>query len=757
MTSEKINDEIKEIKPTTPINHREIIEALLREKRIEEKYLFPFVRKIISEGLNRMPAFKIDLYNLDIQLLDLFRRDPIEFLNYFKKELYNRLSFEPEIKELIKTFNLKPNELHIVPIAKDFENIIPRIIDLSKNLTRFKNIFTYFNCRYMNIGIDKSLGFNWIKYQCPVCGSEFEKYYNNNIDTKIRKPDLCTKPKCHNKDFIIIGSDSFEIGSFLIEDVDIRKRNFISCYILQNFDYFIEKVKSINLNEEVEILGILQINYSDLVTRKETQKFDYYLEVFDINPKKMKTLDDNIIKTLEEKLKNERGYFEKLIDATHLLTYLIDIYFPIKLIASMCFITGGTWNHESNIRNTLNSIIAGPKNTYKSSIARNLESIIGKRHFLVYEVNKDMTKAGLIGTTQRVQNSINPIIRYGLLVLYSNGTIFLDESQKISMEILDTLRCLEKGSAGGVQDGVYFEGETKDSIILSQNCVLNRDGSYNAYEPLIKNLGWGDKNSESLLERFDLLYIIPTPDTFIKGRILDNEKKISEKKMLNEIAKDLEIDDYEFPKEIKSIKHKIESLLRHYYHKSKEKYKEIKLLEKDKDILRKLYRDVLIGKKDQFKTDTDLNIRSLNICYKVLKSLVALNFDNEVNNSTFNYFSQRCMKLIIPFRDSKLIETKTINIDKIFQEIISIIEPEEITTKELLLEISKYIKRTFYNDSTDEVFNEDIPSFIGTGYTFAENYKLKKLLKNNEDWLNQREYVIESGKGKRKVTTIKKI
>ena len=334
-----------------------------------------------------------------------------------------------------------------------------------------------------------------------------------------------------------------------------------------------------------------------------------------------------------------------------------------------------------------------------------------------------MTKAGLIGTTQRVQNNINPIIRYGILVLYSNGTIFFDESQKINMETLETFRCLEKGDAGVLQDGVHFEGETKDSIILSQNCVLNRDGSYNAYESLITNLGWGDKNSESFLERFDLLYIIPTPDTLIKSRILDNEKKISEKKMLNEIAKDLEIDDYDFPKEIKSIKHKIEYILRHYYHKSKEKYKEIKLLEKDKDILRKLYRDVLIGKKDQFKTDTDLNIRSLNICYKVLKSLAALNLDNEVNNSTFNYFSQRCMKLILPFRDSKLIETKTIDIDQIFQEIISMIEPEEITTKELLLEISKYIKRTFYNDKTNEIFNEYITSFIGTGYTFAENYK----------------------------------
>ena len=294
MTFEKVKD----LEPSKPINYRTLIEDLLREKIIEDKYVFPFVRKLISGGIDRFPAFKIELDNLGIQLLELFQNEPIKFLDYFKKELYNRLSFEPEIKELIKIFNLKPNELHIVPIAKDFENIIPRIIDLSKNLTRFKNIFTYFNCRYMNIGIDKSLGFNWIKYQCPVCGSDFTKYYSNNIDTKIRKPDHCTQPKCHNKDFIIIGSDSFEIGTFLIEDIDIRKRNFISCYILQNFDYFIEKIKSINLNEEVEILGILQINYSDLVTRKETQRFDYYLEIFDINLKRMKTLDNNITKTL---------------------------------------------------------------------------------------------------------------------------------------------------------------------------------------------------------------------------------------------------------------------------------------------------------------------------------------------------------------------------------------------------------------------------------------------------------------------------
>lgn len=747
-------------KQTEPIHYENHIDYFLREPRIEDKYIKPMINEIISKSLDFIPEFRIELRDLDKILIELFHNEPKRFVEYIQKELYRRLTFEADIGEFLKENSIKSNDLHIIPDPMELEILIPTIDDLSINLTNYKGKFCRYIGRYMNIGIDKSVWFNWIAYRCNTCNSEFEKsYFSNIINTRINKPKYCIKPKCRNKDFEIISSDSFEVGSFIIEDLDLRKTgNYKICYIFQNIDYFIEKIKAINLNEEIEVVGILNINYFDLETiGRGKQKFDYYIEVFDIKPKRIKLIDDNIVKTLRKKLIEQPSYFERLIDCIHPLTYLIDIYYPIKLASSFSFLSGGSWNRLSNIRDTINSIIAGAKSTYKSSILRNFEELIGKRHFLVYEVNKDMTKAGLIGTTERDPTKIRPTVRYGILPLYSDNTLVFDEAQKINSEILDTFRCLEKGSSGGIQDGIYFEGETKESIVLAQNFVKNDDGSYNAYNSLFDNLGWADKNSESRLERFDFLYIIPKPDIFIKARTLDNEEKISKGVLLKEIAKDLEIEDYEFPKKINTIRGKIGYILFTFFHKAKEIYRKTKLTEKNKEILRELYRIALTDKENPFETETDINIRSLNICYKSLKVLASLRLDINVNERDFNYFKQKSMKLIIPFRNSNLIETKTIDINEIFREAFKTILKEEISIKNHIDSIRAYIKRRWYNDETNERFEIEILDFIGQGDRLNNNYEYRKLLRNNENWLKEQGYYIESKRGKGNITVIRKL
>lgn len=761
MTSEKINDEIKESKSSKPINYREIIKDLLREPRIEKKYIKPIVDEIISEGLEIMPKLKIELRDLNNEfLIELFRNKPKRFLEDLREELYNRIKFEEGIIEILEKYSIKSEDLDIIPDSTELELLIPTIKDLSINLTKYKERFCRFIGRYMNIGIDKTIGFNYIEFKCTSCLTEFKKYYLNSIDYRTNKPSFCMNRKCNSKIFEIIDEDSFEIGHFILSDLDFKKTGQgKACYILRNIDYFLEKIRTINLCEEVQILGIPHIKYSELTTRRETQRFDYYIEVFDIEPKKIKIFDKSIIKKLGEKLELDNSYFEKLIDAIDALTYFIDIYYPIKLLNCMTFVSGGSWNFKDNIRNTLNGIIAGPKSTYKSSIVRRLESAIGSRHFLVYEVNKEMTKAGLIGTTQRDSNKIVPIIRYGILPIYSNGTIIFDESQNITMNSLDTLRCLEKGDIAGLQDGVHFEGATLESIVLIQNLVLNKDGSYNAYENLFKNLGWDDRGSESRLERFDLLYIIPIPDTFIKLRTLRNEERLSKGILLEEIARDLGLEDYIFPKEIKTYRDKIRYLHFHYLHKAKELYKGVSISEDYKDILRNLYKNVLTNKEDKFKTDTDVNIRSLNICYKILKSLASLRFKEKVEKTSFNYFKKRCMRLIIPFRESELIKTKTIDMNEVFKETFmkEISSKEEITIKEFIDSIKAYIKRTYYNDVSDELFGDEINDYIDSGNTLEDNYEFRKLLKNNEDWLKKQDFFIDSKRGRGKLTVIRKL
>jgi len=757
-------------KPGKPIRYKELWGDFFRTHKNEEKYVKPTIKHITSGNFNFVSPLMLELRDLPEVLIKRFKKSPEKFIDETQKALHDRLLFDIDVKETFERFLIRPKDIHIIPDSIGFESLTPKINDLTLNKTKFKGTLCCFEGRYMTIGLDKSIGFNTIEYWCPVCGKTFEKLYKNNVDEKIKGPNFCVTPRCKNKtDFERLDSNTFEIGFFRIDDIDFKRAgNYLDCYILNNIDFFIEKIKNINISEEVEVLGILRVNYSDLKTRKEKQKFEYWLEVFDIRPKRTKFLNESIIKQLKTKLENDNSYFEKLIDAIHPLTYFIDIYYPIKLLSVMTFITGGSWNDKDNIRDSLNCVIAGPKSTYKSSINRQMESIIGKRYIIVHEVNKEMTKAGLIGTTQRESNRIMPMIRYGVLVLYSNGTIVFDEAQKIRPNILDVLRCLEKGSVGGLQDAL-FDGPARSSLILSQNCTINSDGSFNPKgrvspeeevknpkEVLFDNLGWLSSNSESRLERFDLLYVIPVPDTFVKLRTLDNEEGISKGILLEDIANDLELDFYDFPKELVTIRKKIEYILFHYLHKAKEVYRRIELLESNKDVLRSLYRNALIGKEDRFKTDTDVNIRSLNICYKVLKSLSSLRFMEKVENTSFNYFRKKCMRFIIPFRDSELIKTRQIDMNQIFKDIFLEMAKVEVNTKDFIDEITGYIKRTYYNDKSDDVFEEEIKDYIGLAYNLRKNYYFDKLLKNNEKWLNEQNYFIESGQGKGKHTIIKK-
>jgi len=226
----------------------------------------------------------------------------------------------------------------------------------------------------------------------------------------------------------------------------------------------------------------------------------------------------------------------------------------------------------------------------------------------------------------------------------------------------------------------------------------------------------------------------------------------------DEIAKDLELADYDglIPKIYDTPLRKIEYILFNFFHKANSLYKECIIPEKIKNVIRNLYRSVLQDKEDKFQTDTDVNIRSLNICYKVLKAITCLNLNNYVHERAFQYLRKNCMKLIIPFRDSDLIDTKSIDMNEIFKETISNAKKDELTIKESIEAIKLLIKRRFYNDKSEDEFNAEITNYIGDGERLDENYEFRKLLKNNESWLNKKGFIIESKRGKGNITKIKK-
>ena len=94
--------------------------------------------------------------------------------------------------------------------------------------------------------------------------------------------------------------------------------------------------------------------------------------------------------------------------------------------------------------------------------------------------------------------------------------------------------------------------------------------------------------------------------------------------------------------------------------------------------------------------------------------------------------------------------------NQIFKDIFLEMAQVEVDIKDFIDEIIGYIKRTYYNDKSDDVFWEEIKDYIGLAYNLRDNYYFDKLLKNNEKWLNEQNYFIESGQGKGKHTIIRK-
>ena len=156
-----------------------------------------------------------------------------------------------------------------------------------------------------------------------------------------------SKRNCGSKEFEALSYETYEIGRFMIGDLNktdsvLYRKGFI----FRNLAYFRRKVREISIGEEVEVVGILKVDSS---------KFnigipDYFIDVMDIKPIKEKETDVQICEIIKDKICHDYFYFEKLIDSIHPLTYGINLYFPIKFLYSLAYLTGGSWNNNSNIR-----------------------------------------------------------------------------------------------------------------------------------------------------------------------------------------------------------------------------------------------------------------------------------------------------------------------------------------------------------------------------------------------------------------------
>lgn len=762
------NNEIA--KPTKPINHKGIFETLLRSESIEKKYIKPYFRNIErfhnSEEKLGIPEFHFNLEDLqEDDLFDLFSMDIDKFLDTFRDALFDRILQEPGINEIIKGKAIEYFELLIIINPINYEFKVPKLSRFSDNWSYYINKLIRVDARYMTLGIDMTDEpyHKAITYFCNEHQTEtIKKYPFGKIMPNFDTPIGCLVKKCKNRHLDPIKWDSYGIGRFDIGELKFKERQeFKECYIFRNRDYFMDLINKIRLGEEVEILGILRLDANKLGVKNERP--NYYIDVMDIKPLKINRIDENIIKTLKNKIAKNPNYRESLIDSLHQLTFLMDLFFPMKSLAVLGFITGGSVRKGK--RDTLNCLYGGQKSLLKSSIQEEICRKVGGIYIYRKEIpQKGLTYAGLFGTTQRDPKKHTPNIRYGIITLYSNGMMIFDEFQNLQDDLIDgVIRDKEAGHYPITQDGIDIECPDRSSLLISQNFMVNPDGSYNHSKDydLFDNLGWKKKNVESTLDRLDLFYISPIKDIFIQTNLLLNDDREDDQEISEEIAEILELEDYTFPNDVKTIEAKIDYVHYNFLHKAREIYRisEIpKFIRKDlTDFFIKMVENS--AKYNIFTGDDSFDNRAKSACKKLLRALASLRLDNQVNNYDFDFFKNNYTSYVILFRNSDFIKKEVIDINKIFRDVFEteIIEfdLENINIKDLIDRIKAYLRRNYFSDVKIEDFQKRAERLLGEEYN-QSNYELKKLIKNNEVWLEMKGFQIKSKRGKGGFTIIEK-
>ena len=720
-------NEINGIKPTKPINYLEIIEDLLRDPRIEEKYIISMVNEIISEGLSPIPTFKIELRDLDPDLSILFRQDPHKFLEYFRGRLYDRLLYDIDVKDLFENFGIKAEDLYIIPDAIDLDNLIPEVNDFSEDLTIYKERVCRFIGRYMNIGLYQAIEFKKIIYQCQLCGNEFEiipTYRKTREQYQI--PTFCMNVRCKGKksrnDIRILEEKSsiFEVRSFMIGDIDINKSIYEKkCIILKNIPYFIEKAKTLNLNEEIEVLGILHIDPADIYLRKEEHEILYYIEVLDIKPKESKIRDDNIINQLKEELERDPDYCNEIIDSIHPYSKNIYDYFSVKLLMCLSVITCDSWDERENKRNSLNVIIGGHKGLLKTRIGRAIQEILGQNVFgIIYGSNT--TSKGLIPTAQRNNSQKDLVKRYGALAYFNKNILLIDEAQYLKEDSLECLKCLDDGKIARALDGTIINASTKESVILSLNYKTENE-AYDYSKSLIENLGFPE-DQLSILDRFDLHYAIPNL-----------------KEKINKIL---------FRRSFKPIIH-IESKERiyNYLFEAKRLYSEGIIITPELISIIEELNNFFFQKN---KPNRIITPREPIILAKIIKGICALRFKKEVDNSDIEYLKKHLIHTIIPFQgNDSLIDIRIIEMDEIFKKTIILLTElyQEIPIADHIEFIREFLESHYfpYPDPImkDPLITYKINEFIGPENNLS-NWKYRELIEKpkNIEYIKQLGYII---------------
>ncbi|MFX0188703.1 MAG: hypothetical protein ACFE8A_13315 [Candidatus Hodarchaeota archaeon] len=718
-------------KPTKPINYINLCEELIRIRKL--KCAEDLVKQLTIDGSNN-PIIRFKLKNLLSEsmfepLLKKFRKEPELFLEDFREALINVAKFiEPELNKYLLRDDNSQKIIHIIPDNKDAEFLIPLRDNFEKDLTQDQGKIFWFKGRFMSLGLERMVEFEKMMFQCLVCGHEFEiiPYYRKTRE-KYQTPKFCINKRCKAKyksDFALLEKKSIKYEKRTFTIIDLENKDIINeirCYISHCIDYFNEKAKHITCNDEIEILGFLKMDTADLFSNKEDQTLFYYIEVLDIESGHTNDINPKIVKRIKKDLAKDSLYCNKIIDSIHPYSQNIINFFPIKLCYSLGFITSDSY---TNIRNGLNSIVAGHSGTMKSKIAMAFKEKLGANNFgIIY--GKNTTSKGLVPVAQRNNNEKNLVKRYGAIPYYNKKHFVIDEAQYLyakDPDALECFKCYEEGEITRALDGTTISAPAKGTVSFALN-YRSEDEAYDFSKRLVENLGFPE-DQKSVLDRFDLHYRIPRNTEGIVKVLVKRGTKAYKPKFLES-----------------------DEIIFNYFIEAKRQYSEgIDIPIKIERVIDSLY-DSIITYKKKYK-NVILNPREPDIIKRTLKGIAAMRLRKEVNDSDLEYFKKYLINTVIPFQDNDfIIKERTIDIAEIFQNSFDLLTElyVDFSVGEHIKFLREYLETNYFQgDDQTELGKEfsRLENFI-SNETNLSNTKYKTLLAENQDFIEKKRYIMD--------------
>ena len=702
-----------------PVNINDIMDDFLRINGVlKTNYVKIFLDTLGQEGNNNPIFISLKLKELAgvkkyEPLLMMFKEEPEKFFWSFEERLLGLA--EMSDKEIVNLFKGRSGgHINIIPDYEGVEWLKIVKSSFKEDFTLLREKIVLFKARFLSLGLERIVEFKKMWWSCLSCGTEFETVpvYRKTRE-KYKTPSFCTNKNCkarNKSDFRLVQekSEYFEKRAFTIINQENQEVvNELRCYIISDVEYFIEKMKNVHCNEEIDVLGILKMDTADLFSRSEFHSDPfYYIEVIEIYIGTSKILNQEIIKQIRKEMDANPYYCNTIIDSIHPYSQDIINFFPVKLLMTLAHITADSFDIQ---RNGINYIVGSHAGALKSRIATSFQRILGSTEFgIIY--GKGTTGKGLIPVAQRNNGEKDLIKRYGAIPYYTRKHLLINEAQYMYRSDPDALECFkfyEDGIITRCLDGTTIYVEAQGTFGFALN-YKTEDEAYDYDKPLTENLGFpGDQ--QSILDRIDLHYIIPRITPYI-NRVLNRRDS-----------------DSWSPRVQLS-----EAIIYNYLMEGKRVYTNgVTITRPIEKIIERLYEAIISTETNNYSKRI-LNPRDPRILKKLLKGIAALRLRDHVIEEDIEYMKRFLIQTIIPFQEAILIKERIIDKDEIFKNVFNLLTElydTSINISDFIHFLREYIESNYFIEKEGVLANLMPPKLN------LSNQKFRTLLERNMSYI----------------------